>query len=84
MTRFPNNKCRYNMGKRDKNIVFEWLDINKCSDELQCDVDEISELVNCTRRLGSYSESIASVVDNFVSEFALYENGNGRKMYETH
>ena len=68
----------------DTEIIFELLDIDKHSDDLKYDADEREELVNCTKCLGSYSESFASVVDNFVSEFALYENGNGRKMYETH
>lgn len=63
-------------------VHFEVWDLSKCSDEL--DRDESAEKDSCTKCNFSMEISWKEAVDGLVTEFALYENGNGRAMYEKH
>lgn len=38
----------------------------------------------CGEMYFSLTDKIEKILDDLVNEFALYENGNGRRMYETH
>ncbi len=45
---------------------------------------EEDEKDNCGKCSFRYDWSLEDIVDELVSEFYLYENGNGRALYETH
>ena len=54
--------------------------MNKPSDELSRDIEE--ELKNIGNREFSISINIPELVDAVVTEYSLYENGNGRKCFD--
>ena len=54
--------------------------MNKPSTELSRDIEE--ELKNIGKREFSISINIPELVDAVVTEYSLYENGNGRKCFD--
>lgn len=63
-------------------ILFEYFELSKCSYDL--DTSEEDEKDNCGECIGSVVMKVQQAVDELVAEFSLYENGNGRKLYEMH
>ncbi|MBR1737287.1 MAG: hypothetical protein IJ736_09770 [Firmicutes bacterium] len=67
----------------DETICFSLYESKKDSDELD-PYDERKEWQSCGNKIFSYDVKINDALDGIVAEFSLYENGNGRKMYEKH
>ncbi len=61
-------------------IMINVYSMNKPSYELNSDIAE--ELKNIGNREFSISINIPELVDAVVTEYSLYENGNGRKCYD--
>lgn len=65
----------------DNAIVINVYSMNKQSTELSRNIaDEMENIGDCEF---SISINIPELVDAVVTEFSLYENGNGRKWYDT-
>jgi len=67
--------------RNDNKIIINVYSMNKPSFELNSDIAE--ELKNIGDRKFSDSFNIPGLVDAVVTEYSLYENGNGRKYYDT-
>ena len=61
-------------------VIFAEYDSLKTSYELN--LDEKKE--NCGKYIYTVDVDVQNVVDGLVTEFSLYENGNGRTLYEKH
>ena len=66
--------------RSDNAIIINVYSMNKPSSELSRDIEE--ELKNIGNCEFSISFKIPELVDAVVTEYALYENGNGRKYFE--
>ena len=66
----------------DEKVAVELYALGKnCDDLRKKEEDEKNNCGECLFRLDARAEDI---VDGLVSEFYLYENGNGRDLYEAH
>lgn len=68
----------------NEQIHFEEYDLAVDSYELNREDEEAEWGKRSENSRFHVRESIQNVVDGIVSEFSLYENGNGRKLYERH
>lgn len=68
---------------KDERVHFAEYSLSVTSDELNCE-DEEAERDKCEECLFNIDVDIQSAVDGIVTEFSLYENGNGRMLYEKH
>ena len=66
--------------RSDNVITINCYSMNKPSTELSRDIEE--ELKNIGKREFSISINIPELVDAVVTEYSLYENGNGRKCFD--
>lgn len=69
--------------RKDEQIHFVEYDLSVTSDELNRE-DEAAERDKCAQCLFEFDVDIRNAVDGLVTEFSLYENGNGRMLYEKH
>lgn len=67
----------------DSRIYFAEYGLSVASVELNCE-DESAERTKCEKCWFDFDIDIQNAVDGIVTEFSLYENGNGRMMYEKH
>lgn len=67
----------------DERLHFAEYSLSIDSVELDYE-DEIAERDKCEKCCFHIDIDIQNAVDGIVTEFSLYENGNGRKMYEKH
>ncbi len=68
----------------NEKVYFEEYNLSVNSDELNNENEEAEWNKRCGNSWLHIGVSICDVVDGIVSEFALYENGNGRMLYEEH
>ena len=66
----------------ENKLIFQLFDSVKTSWELK-NSDDLPQN-SCDKCLWSMNFDIPLIVDNLVTEFSLYENGNGLSMYEKH
>lgn len=71
------------LDKTDNGICFSNYSCKKESYELD-PKDEKGEQFSRDQKLFSIEIDFSDIIDSLVSEFSLYENGNGRKLYEYH
>lgn len=69
--------------KTDNAVCFTCYDCKKESYELD-QRNESREQFCCTDKLFSINIDTYDIIDSIVSEFSLYEDGNGRMLYEYH
>lgn len=67
----------------DERLHFAEYDLSVASFELNAE-DESAERDKCEECYFDVDIDIQNAVDGIVTEFSLYENGNGRKLYEEH
>ena len=67
----------------DERLNFAEYDLSVASFELNPE-DESAERDKCEKCYFDIDFDIQNAVDGIVTEFSLYENGNGRKLYEEH
>ena len=66
---------------KDERVHFAEYGLSVDSDELNCEGEE-AERDKCEECQFDVDVDIQSAVDGIVTEFSLYENGNGRMLYE--
>lgn len=69
--------------RKDEKVHFVGYGLHAASDELNRE-DESAEREKYEQCLFAFDAVIQNVVDGIVTEFSLYENGNGRMLYEKH
>lgn len=69
--------------REDVRVHFAEYDLSVNSDKLNRR-DEAAERDKCEKCLFEFDVDIQNTVDGLVTEFSLYENGNGRMLYEKH
>lgn len=67
----------------NKKVHFAQYDLSVASDDLNSE-DEAEEHDKCEKCWFDVKVDIEDAVDGIVTEFSLYENGNGRLLYEKH
>lgn len=67
----------------DERLHFAEYSLSIESSDLNSE-DEMAEWDKCEKCCFHIDIDIQNAVDGIVTEFSLYENGNGRKMYEKH
>lgn len=68
---------------KNEKVHFAEYSLSVNSYELNCE-DEVEERDKCEKCLFDINVDIQNTVDGIVTEFSLYENGNGRMLYEEH
>ena len=68
---------------KDGKVHFAEYSLSVSSDELSYE-DEEAEQDKCEKCWYDIAVDIQNTVDGIVTEFSLYENGNGRILYEKH
>ena len=68
---------------KDDRVHFAEYSLSANSDELNRE-DEEAERDKCEECWFDIDVDVQSAVDGIVTEFSLYENGNGRMLYEKH
>ena len=68
---------------KNERVHFAQYNLSVASDELNCE-DEAAEQDKCEKCWFDIPVDIQNTVDGIVTEFSLYENGNGRRLYEKH
>ena len=69
---------------KDGQVHFAEYRLSVESYELRNAEDEAAQRDQCGECYFDMDVDIQSAVDGIVTEFSLYENGNGRKLYEEH